>query len=244
MLFIRLLATMINKYLYILLLILPFNCANAQTKAYVWNVTGAQVKESPTNHSKTIKKLKFGEYVTRSHFTDSTPVTKSTQSPLGNYPIVSHWTMVEFGDQIGFIFEPNLSNDKVPTIEEYGIIRINYKQLLGKKINDTSLIETQIIDKREFKIETDITYYVNGSYEYTAFDGCFDHTYEFTNIEFNKVLLIAMSMYSSDITGGIYTPQFSEEQDGSIMFWGTEATVQVIISKSKNGWKIYSYDCT
>ena len=233
-----------DKYLYIIFLSLIFNYGNAQTKAYVWNIAGVQVKESPTNHSKTIKKLKIGENVIRSHFTASTPITHTTQSTLGYYPIKSHWTMIEFGDQIGFIFEPNISNEKVPTIEEYGMTRIDFKKLLGDKINDTTIIETRTIDKKEFEIETEIEYYVNGSYEYTAFDGCFDHTYEFTNIEFNKALLIAMSMYSSNLNGDIYTPEFSEEQEGSIMFWGTEATVQVIISKTKNGWKIYSYDCT
>jgi len=232
------------RYLYILLISLTFNNCYAQTRAYVWNITGAQIKESPTNHSKTIKQLKFGDFVTRSHFTSSTTVTKSTQSPLGNYPIESQWTMVEVGEQIGFIFEPNISNDKVPMTEESGMNKIDYKELLGDKLNDTILIETKIIDKREFKIETEIEYYVNGSYEYTAFDGCFDHIHKFTNIEFNKALLIAMSMYSSNLNGDIYTPEFSEEQDGVIMFWGIEATVQVVITRIKNGWEIYSYDCT
>jgi hypothetical protein len=233
-----------TKYLLLILLFITFNSAKAQTKAYVWNIAGVEVKESPTNHSKTIKKVQLGEYVTRSHFTSSTPAIISTQSPLGNYSLESHWTMVEIGEQIGFIFEPNISNDKVPTLEEYGMTKINYKELLGEKISDTTLSKTQIIDKKEFEIETEIEYYVNGSYEYTAFDGCFDHTYEFKNIEFHKVLFIAMSMYSTYINGNIYTPLFSEKQEDSIMFWGTEATVQVIISKTKNGWKIYSYDCT
>lgn len=227
-----------NRYLSILLISCAFISCNAQTEAYVWNIAGALVKESPTNHSRTIKKLQFGESVNRAHFTASTPITNSVQSLLGNYPIKSHWTMVEFGDQIGYIFEPNISNDKVPTIVEYGINRIDFKKILGDKVNDTILV-----NKKDFEIQTEIEFYRNGSYSYTSFDGCFDHVYEFNNIEFNKALLIAMSMYSDDFNGDLYTPQFSEEQNGSIMFWGTEATVQVIITKTEQGWKIFSYDC-
>lgn len=233
-----------NKYLYIVFLGSIFNFGNAQTKAYVWNIAGVQVKESPTNHSKSIMTLKIGEYVTRSHFTVSTPSMNTTQTPFGGYPINSHWTKVEFGDIVGFVFEPNILNEEVPIIDEYGITRIDYKKLLGDKVRDTTFIESKTIENKEFETEKEIEYYVNGSYEYTAFDGCFDHTYEFTNIEFNKALLIAMSMYAFTVNGELYTPQFSEEQEGVIMFWGTEATVQVVIAKTKNGWKIYSYDCT
>ena len=223
---------------------LLFGNANCQTKAFVWNLLGTEIKEAPSLDSKTISTIAFGDTVMRAHFTRSTPHVTDTLSIIGGYPNSSHWTMVDFNHGIGWVFESNISNDSVPTIREYGFTKIDYLSLLGDSVGDTVIVEKKMIGVHELTSETSIKYFQNGSYEYTAFDGCFDHTYIFTKIDFKEILHVAMSMYSIKVNEEIHTPEFLKTEADIIIFIGTEATVEVVISKTKNGWKIFSYDCT
>ena len=229
------------KTFLLILFILFSNLIIGQDFVYVWNLNGTAIKVGPSKHTQTIKSLELGDSVQFAPFNRD---QQAIHSSLGNYPMSGRWKMVNIGDTIGFVFGEDLSTIKPKLTDRLGLRSIDYQSYLGKVISDTVVIKERIINDKVFKIERDIKLYEFGKYETETFDGCFDHYYTFSNLDFNEVFFLMMSMYGLKVGDETILPGFSEEIDGQIKFWGLELTFEIIIKKTEKGWQIFSYDCT
>jgi len=229
------------KTLLLISLIFISNLVIGNDLQYVWNLEGTTIKVGPSKHTQTIKNLKLGDSVQIAPFNRD---QNTVHSSLGNYPMTGNWIMVNLGDTIGFVFAGDISIRRPKLTDRFGLRSIDYQKYLGDKIKDTTELAERSINDSFFEIERDIIIYEFGKYETEFFDGCFDHYYTFTNLDFNEVFFIMMSMYGLKVNNETIFPGFSEQINGQIKFWGLELTFEIIMTQTENGWQIYSYDCT
>lgn len=211
---------------------------------FVWNILGTEIKDSPTKHSKTLKKLEIGQIVRIAHFTKDKNV-ETKHSSLGSYPVTDSWILVEYeAESLGYIFAGNLSERKPRLTIEDGRKILDYNQYLGFLVKDSTYTLKRKINDQNFKVEGSLKSYEYGSYKLESSDGCFDHFYTFRGLEFNEAFFLMMSMYGLKVGDETFLPSFSEQINGQIKFWGLELTFEIIMTQTENGWQIYSYDCT
>ncbi|MCC9165348.1 hypothetical protein [Pontibacter harenae] len=214
----------------------------AQEVLYVWSLTGTELKRMPSQASETLESFPFSSKVVfKSRKEDSVPTIQSRES---GYWLQGYWMKIESKGLVGYIFSADFSATAPPKVIENGFERINMEAILGSKLSDTLILGSTTIESQVYQTENHLTKFQNGRYTYEPFDGCFDHTYTFYSLDKAQVFHLALSMYRSKVGDQLATLQFFEEQNGEIKFWGTEATVEVKISKSDLGWQIFSYDCT
>lgn len=196
----------------------------------------------PSRHSRAIEKIDFGNKINFELI--ESEIINTTQSTRSGYGLKGKWLKINYNNQIGYLFNGDISDNMPPIKMINGTIKIDYEQILGKKLNDKSITETVDIENKSYEVKTLIDSFENGFYSYSAFDGCFNHNYTFMNLSFIEVFHLAISKYSFKFIDELILPRFFEEQNGEIRFWGAGDLVgEVIIRKTKNGWQIYSYDC-
>jgi len=231
-----------KQILIFLLVLLVQKTLFAQEVLYVWNLTGTELKKLPTQASEILENFPFSSRIIfKSKKEDK---VLSIQSKESGYGLQGYWMKIESKGSVGYIFSADLSATAPPKIIDNGLVRIDLEAILGRKLSDTSILGSTTIESQMYQTETRLTKYLNGTYTYEPYDGCFDHTYTFYSLDRAQVFHLALSMYRSKVGNQLATLQFFEEQNGEIKFWGTEATVEVKISKSDLGWQIFSYDCT
>jgi len=118
---------------------------------------------------------------------------------------------------------------------------------LGKLTNYQEIRRKIKLNDVEYEITDELSTYEYGTYTYTPFDGCFDHTYVLQKISFNEAYHLMIEMYSSKMKtiDGLMVekPSFIENTDGVYKFTGTEATGEIQIRVKDNRVEIFSYDC-
>lgn len=211
---------------------------------FVWNILGTDIKDSPTKHSKTLKKLEIGQVVRIAHFTKDKNI-ESKHSSLGDYPLTASWLLVEYEtESLGYVFAGDLSERKPRLTSENERIILDYNQYLGFLVKDSAYTIKRKINDQSFKVKVSFNKYEYGTYKLETSDGCFDHYYTFRGLEFNEAFFLMMSMYGLKVGDETILPSFSEEINGQIKFWGLELTFEIIMTRTEKGWQIYSYDCT
>ena len=228
----------------ILLTIICFLCLSlsAQTKSYVWNISGTSIMKSPSQNSETLETIELGQELT-SRLTDGESF-ETIQASNSGYPLHGEWLPIKSEDQTGYVFSGDLSVNEPPVIDVEGFLKVDLDQIMGEKQSDSVQIKTIQVGASKFDVEVQTTFYEHGFYSYQASDSCFDHTYHFNDLSFIEVFHLAMSMYCLQVDDQVILPGFFEEQEGEIHFWGNEATVEVILWEDENGWQLASYDCT
>lgn len=232
-----------NKIL-IFIIICSSSQLYSQEYAFVWNLLGSKIYNSPSQHSSVLKKLEIGDSIKIAHYSNDNSPIDTRQKTISGFTQSDLWIPVELDTNIGFVFMGDFSTRKPKLMDHQTVKILDYENHLGPKLRDTSFQKKTIINKVSYNIECTTEFYEHGNYKFETFDGCFDHIHFFQNFSFNEIFHVAMSMYSFKVEDELITPIFFEEQEGEIRFWGTEATVEIIIRKTKNGWEIYSYDCT
>jgi len=231
-----------------LLLILMFginSCFFNQTENtfYTINVLGTDLYEKPFFNSKILKKIKIGEKI------NSVEILKAEQSKNidKELSLLGNFIKIQNESYSGFIFSSDLSKIKPSLLDAYEGIMV--PTILGKENNKRTIKRIQKYGNKEFEIEDEITEYENGTYTYTAFDGCFHHVYEFKNMSFNEVYhqLTGRHVIISTTMEGNYIeiPKFIEKKGNEYLFEVDGATNDLKIIENKNGtYTISSDDCT
>ena len=212
-----------------------------RTELCVINILGAKVYEKPTFESKALTELKVGEKI----IIEKT-IKTDDQIEIGNgFSLNGNW--IKPVNINGFVFSSNLTNKNVETGKtENGQTFIN---LLGKmtgKKEEEKLIQTE---NGEFPKYFEYKYYENGTYTYTAWDGCFDHITEYKNLTLNEVYHQMVSDYvviMTEVNGtSFWIPIFQEKSGNIIKFEEIGATQDLKIELKENEIIIVSsYDCT
>ena len=230
-----------NFALIFILLIIQFSFGQNitdKTELYVINILGAKIYEKPTFDSKTLTELPVGENI----IIEKSIETKEQFRIGENFSLPGKW-IKPYGLN-GFIFSSDLTDKKVEVINnEYGQINVN---LIGKLISEKTE-EKQIHTKNgEFSKFFEYRYYENGTYTYTAWDGCFDHVTEYKNLTLNEVYHQMVSDYGGLMNENeFWIPIFQEKTENILRFEGEGATQDLKIELIENGVIIVSsYDCT
>ena len=234
-----------------LLLILAFGIIACSSKKkenernyfYVINTFGADLYESPSLESKVIQKIKVGEKIIAKE------ILKTGESrKIGNeFYLQGNFIKIKNESFSGFIFSSDLTKLK-PELNKIfeGILIPN---ILGKEKSKKIEKRVEKFDNKEYEIEDEITEFENGTYTYTAFDGCFDHVYVIKNMTLNEVYhqLTFHNIIINETKEGnfIEIPKFIQKKGNEYLFEDNGATQELKIIENKDGtFTISSYDCT
>jgi hypothetical protein len=237
------LPTIMKNCIALIITILFFNSLFGQnleigTDLCVINMLGAKVYEKPTLESKILTELKVGENIIIENI-----VQTDEQMKIGNgFSLSGNW--IKPMNINGFVFSSDLSNKNVEIGQnKYGQTYINLLGKLTDKKEEKKLVKT---DNGEFPKYFEYKYYENGTYTYTAWDGCFDHITEYKNLKLNEVYHQMVSDYGGIMNvNEFWIPIFQEKSGNFIKFEGEGATEDLKIEIKENGKIIVSsYDCT
>jgi hypothetical protein len=207
----------------------------------VINILGAKVYAQPNFDSKTSTELKVGEKIVVEKI-----IPSNDQIEIGNgFALSGDW--IKPMEISGFVFSSDLT-DKNAEIgpNKYGQINVDLKGNLIDEKEEEKKIKTE---NGVFPKYFEYKYYVNGTYTYKSWDGCFDHITEYKNLTISEVYHQMVSDYGinmSDINGtSFWIPIFKEKSGNFIKFEGEGATQDLKIELKENGNIIVSsYDCT
>ncbi|WP_215226849.1 hypothetical protein [Echinicola shivajiensis] len=209
-----------------------------ENKLKVINILGAKVYEQPTFNSKILTELPAGESIIAEK-----SIETDESMPIGNgFSLSGKWIKPEKVN--GFVFSSDLTNKKAEIgKDKNGKTYINLLGPLTDKKEEKRLIKT---DNGEFPKYFEYKYYENGTYTYSAWDGCFDHITEYKNLTLSEVYHQMVSEYGLQINKNEFCiPIFQEKSGNIIKFEGGEATVDLQIELKENGTiTVSSYDCT
>lgn len=99
-------------------------------------------------------------------------------------------------------------------------------------------------------LERTITEYANGTYVYTAYDGCFDHDYTFRKLALHEVyhqMINSYYGYSADGRRKLLQPMLIAKKDNVYTFTcgNSDAVQDLKLTVNKDGsLVISSYSCT
>jgi hypothetical protein len=235
-----------NKILGILLTLLVLNDSFGQNqesiqKICVINLLGAKVYDKPTFNSKIVTELQVGEMIIIEKSIDSIDSIKIGKG----FSLKGFWIKPKAIK--GFVFSSDFTDKKVEVgINKHGQTFIN---LLGNLLEEK--VEEKIVktEKGEFPKYNEFKYYENGTYSYTAWDGCFDHITKYENLNLSEVYHQMVSDYSglfiTSYGKDLWIPVFQEKSGNVIKFEGEGATQDLQIEIFENGkFAVSSYDCT
>jgi hypothetical protein len=209
-----------------------------KTEFCVINMLGAKVYEKPTFQSKMLTELKVGKTIIIEQI-----IQTDEQIEIGNkFSLSGNW--IKPMNVSGFVFSSDLSDKNVEIgRSKYGQTYINLLGELTDKKEEKKLIKTE---NGEFPKYFEYKYYENGTYTYTAWDGCFDHVTEYKNLTLNEVYHQMVSDYGEIMNENeFWVPIFQEKSENFIKFEGEGATEDLKIELKENGKIIVSsYDCT
>jgi hypothetical protein len=209
-----------------------------KTEFCVINMLGAKVYEKPTFQSKMLTELKVGKTIIIEQI-----IQTDEQIEIGNkFSLSGNW--IKPMNVSGFVFSSDLSDKNVEIGKsKYGQTYINLLGELTDKKEEKKLIKTE---NGEFPKYFEYKYYENGTYTYTAWDGCFDHVTEYKNLTLNEVYHQMVSDYGEIMNENeFWVPIFQEKSENFIKFEGEGATEDLKIELKENGKIIVSsYDCT
>jgi len=211
---------------------------NNKSELCVINMLGAKVYEKPTFESKTLTALSIGECIIVEKSLDT-----YDKLNIGNrFSLSGNWIKPE--KIKGFIFSADLTSKKVKIVKsKQGQIFIDLLGELTNKKEDEKLIKTE---NGEFPKYFEYRYYENGTYSYTAWDGCFNYATEYQNLNLNEVYHQMVSDHGGIMYGkDFWVPIFQEKIGDVIKFEGEGATQDLKIEIKENGIIVVSsYDCT
>lgn len=237
-----------KKLLLTVIILLHFTSCDAQKSNlendfYVINVLGAELYEKPSLNSKVLLKIKVGEKLIAKE------IIKTEQSKIigKGFSFSGNFIKIHYKSYTGYIFSSDLTKIKPSIKVDYdGILVADIMGIeKGKRIEK----RYEKFDGKEYEIEDEITEYENGSYTYTAFDGCFDHVYIFKNMTLNEVYhqLINLYFFAGQTENGrqIEIPKFFKKTINEYYFNSIDATQDLKLIDNQDGrFTISSYDCT
>ena len=172
-----------------------------------------------------------------------TIIQTNEQMEIGNgFSLSGNWIKPE--NITGFVFSSDLSAKKVEIGKNE--FEQTYINLLGKLIDEKDEKKLIITENGEFPKYFEYKYYENGTYSYTAWDGCFDHITEYKNLFLNEVYHQMVSDYYGIMSdNATWIPKFQVKEGNVIKFEGEGATEDLKIElKENNSIAVSSYDCT
>lgn len=210
---------------------------------YVLNVFGAKVYEEPSLDSKVIKQLKPGEKI----MAEDVLQTEQSIKMGAGFQLDGSFVKIKKEGISGYVFSSDLTKRK-PELKKIdnGIL---LPDILGKELNKRIKKRSVTINHQEYEYEDEITEFENGTYTFTAFDGCFDHVYVFRHLSLSEVYHQLTFLYvvlnESEEEHFIEIPMFIEKKGNEYLFDSGEATQNLKIIDNKDGtFTISSCDCT
>jgi len=210
---------------------------------YVINVLGAELYEKPSLDSKVIKNIKVGEKI----IADEILKTGQSKKIGSEFYFGGNFIKSQNESISGYIFSSDLS--KIETSLKMIYEGIMVPDILGKEKSKRIEKRIEKFNNKEFEIEDEITEFENGTYTYTAFDGCFDHVYVYKNMTLSEVYhqLTVKNIIINNTTEGdfIEIPKFIEKTGNEYHFEEEGATEDLKIIENNDGtFTVSSYDCT
>lgn len=210
----------------------------SQNELRVINILGAKVYQKPNFDSEILTELPVGKLIIKEKSIkteEKFPITKEFQ-------LEGKWIKAEGIE--GYVFSSDFSDKEVETgISEHGP---KYITLLGKLLKKGSETKQKQTPQGKFPEYSETEFYENGTYFYTAWDGCFDHKTEYRNLEFHEVYHQMVSDYVLLMNGREYVvPEFIERSGRTYLFRHQGASQDLKIEMMENETiTVSSYDCT
>tara|TARA_R110002051_G_scaffold290310_2_gene353661 strand:+ start:339 stop:1037 length:699 start_codon:yes stop_codon:yes gene_type:complete len=208
-----------------------------KTELCVINMLGSKVYEKPTFKSKSLTEFKVGENIIIENI-----IQTDDQMEIGNgFSLAGNW--IKPMNVNGYVFSSDLTDKNVEIGKsKYGQTYINLLGKLTNKKEEEKLIKTE---NGEFPKYFEYNYYENGTYTYTAWDGCYNHVTEYKNLSLNEVYHQMVSDYGGIMNENeLWTPLFLEKSGNFIKFEGEGATEDLKIELKDGIILVSSYDCT
>lgn len=230
------------KYLlHVIIFLLTINLSSCQNQKEnqnysVINLYGAKVYAKPSFSSKVVSEIKLGEFITSER-----AIEAEEQKKIGNgLELNGKWIKIN----VGYVFSSDLSNKNVETGKNsHGQ---PYVDLLGNLLRKNSEKKNVKTENGEFPKYLEYKYYENGTYVYTAWDGCFDHVITYRNLDLHEVYHQMVSDYHLLLNDNeIVIPNVKKVEENVFWFEDLDAIQDLKIERNKDGsFSVSSYDCT
>ncbi|HCX22890.1 MAG TPA: hypothetical protein DHN29_13300 [Cytophagales bacterium] len=238
---------MYSRFIIALILFMPLlaisQIYNAGDTIYVWNIDGSPIYSEPNSNSGQISTLKHGtKAVVIEQKLKSQPFMIEVKN---GFFIKGYWVKVSTNSTLGYVFDSDFSTINSNIKNENDRWSTLLQRFFGKRTDFKKIHRIAKYGDSDYEITDQVSTYENGTYTYTPFDGCFDHTYKFNNRSFNEVYHLMMNIYSVSMSlyGG--RPIYQNTKEQTFIFSGTEATGEIHIKILKDGSiELFSYDCT
>lgn len=157
------------------------------------------------------------------------------------------WLRIELNGTPGYVFSSDV------TAHRPQVLRSSdgrpYVVLLGAKQSSYSKKHQVRVANHNETITDDITQYAHCTYTYTAFDGCFDHSYRFSGLSLAEVYHHLANGYSGYQNGKLVLPKVLTHQGRTFSFTpglgDADATQEIkLIIHPDNRIELQTADCT
>lgn len=204
----------------------------------VINMSGAKIYESPTFASPTLNVMPMGAIL----LVEERIGSEEEQQVGVGFSLSGEW--IKSAGTEGFIFSSDLTSRRLKTgLNDHGMPFID---LLGDFTGEEKEKKQVETPGGEFPKVMIHRYYENGTYSYTAWDGCFDHVTEYRGLELHEVyhqLVSDYSLFMSD--GSLEMPQFEGKSGNKLKFGSIGASEDLTLELKEDGVVVVSsYDCT
>lgn len=197
---------------------------------------GARVYEAPAFNSEVLSTLPVGSSI----FIEL--VEKSDSLIIGaGFSLKGNWIRPK--NIKGYVFSTDLTGREVEVLKRNQGISISLLGGLKEQKQEEKRVSTV---QGDFPKYIEYRYYDNGTYTYTAWDGCFDHLTEYRNLSLSEVYHQMLSDYGIIVKGKEFSvPVFQEREGDTLKFQGEGAAQDLKIQVREGGIVVVSsYDCT
>ncbi|WP_104734414.1 hypothetical protein [Hanstruepera ponticola] len=232
---------LITIYTILFLLLTTFQSEYSNKKEYYTiNILGTNFYREADFNSKVLDNIDVGIKLI-----ELKTITSDDEFEIGNgFSLDGKWIKIKLNNKFGYVFSSDLSKiNPKPILDKLGT-KLHLKGDLINNFSETKMIQTE---NGTFPKYFETKYYSNCTYNYTAWDGCFYHVFEYTNLSLNEVYHQMISEYSGYTaeTNEYWIPEPKIITKKKIIFDSIGATNDLIIEIKENDTIVVSSDdCT
>lgn len=217
--------------------------AAAGLTRYCINLAGTAVYRQPSFRAAVRQRLPVGRAI-RVAGVRASPDTRTIGPGLA---LPGDWLQVDLNGTPGYVFSSDVTARRPQVLRDPA--GWSYVSLLGAEGRHRTTQQPGVSNHPDDKAEVTTTQYANGTYTYTAYDGCFDHVYVFTNLTLAEAYHQLMNSHSNYENGALRQPRLRARKGREILFENGEVAgdasqdLKLVIRPDKR-IELRSYDCT
>ncbi|RSK48429.1 SH3 domain-containing protein [Hymenobacter rigui] len=221
----------------------PSQKNTASLSRYCINRAGTAVYSQPSFQAAVRQQLPVGQAIRVAEVRPS-----SATCTIGpGLALPGDWLRIDLNGTPGYVFSSDVTARRPQVLRDSD--GRAYVSLLGVEGRHRTLQQPGVSNHPGDKAEVTITQFANGTYTYTAYDGCFDHVYVFTTLTLAEAYHQMINSHSAYENGKLRQPQLSARKGKEILFENKEVAgdasqdLKLVIRPDKR-IELRSYDCT